>query len=187
VGATRQTVMSWPARYDAGRVQALQDLARSERPAVPDEVAVAVATLKTRLSRLGVTHGSARLLGDRLVMSFATVRGSGVSGSRSPGGSRRSSTPPPPSLRSGSATVSGWIWPRPSTPSWSASMRSRVRHEALVLTVREEAPAAVHHSDRLTLEAGRSWVGGRSGSSIDKGGVRRYGRPFVPVSADGKA
>ena len=73
VGATRQTVISWRARYDAGGVSGLQDLARSGRPAVHDEVAVVVATLEAPPARLGVTHWSARLLGDQLGISFATV------------------------------------------------------------------------------------------------------------------
>src|SRR5664279_1394115 len=46
VGVTRQTVISWRARYQAGGAAALEDLARSGRPPVHDEVAVVVATLE---------------------------------------------------------------------------------------------------------------------------------------------
>jgi transposase len=73
VGATRQTVISWRSRYEDGGVRALEDLARSGRPRVHDEVAVVVATLEAPPARLGVTHWSARLLADHLGISFATV------------------------------------------------------------------------------------------------------------------
>jgi transposase len=54
-------------------VAALEDLARSGRPPVHDEVSVVVATLEPPPQRLGVTHWSARLLADQLGVSFATV------------------------------------------------------------------------------------------------------------------
>ena len=73
VGVTRQTVISWRNRYQAGGVGALEDLARSGRPPVHDEVAIVVATLEPPPARLGVTHWSARLLADHLGISFATV------------------------------------------------------------------------------------------------------------------
>ena len=73
VGVTRQTVISWRARYQAGGVAALGDLARPGRPPVHDEVAVVVATLTPPPARLAVTHWSARLLGEQLGVSFATV------------------------------------------------------------------------------------------------------------------
>ena len=73
VGVTRQTVLAWRNRYVAGGVPALGDLARSGRPAVHDEIAVVVATLAPPPAQLGVTHWSARLLGDQLGISFATV------------------------------------------------------------------------------------------------------------------
>ena len=73
VGVTRQTVISWRARYQAGGVAALGNLARSGRPPVHDEIAVVVATLAPPPERLAVTHWSARLLGEELGVSFATV------------------------------------------------------------------------------------------------------------------
>jgi transposase len=73
VGVTRQTVISWRARYQAGGAAALEDLARSGRPPVHDEVAVVVATLGPPPAKLGVTHWSARLLATHLGVSFATV------------------------------------------------------------------------------------------------------------------
>src|SRR5450631_178696 len=73
VGVTRQTVISWRARYRAGGAAALEDLARSGRPPVHDEVAVVVATLEPPPAKLGVTHWSARLLATHLGVSFATV------------------------------------------------------------------------------------------------------------------
>src|SRR5665648_936067 len=73
VGVARQTVISWRARYQAGGAAALEDLARSGRPPVHDEVAVVVATLEPPPAKLGVTHWSARLLATHLGVSFATV------------------------------------------------------------------------------------------------------------------
>jgi hypothetical protein len=73
VGVTRQTVLSWRDRYRAGGVGALEDLDRSGRPPVHDEVAIVVATLEPPPAKVGVTHWSARLLADHLGISFATV------------------------------------------------------------------------------------------------------------------
>ncbi len=73
VGVSGPTVLSWRNRYAAGGVAALEDLARSGRPPVHDEVSVVVATLEPPPQRLGVTHWSARLLADQLGVSFATV------------------------------------------------------------------------------------------------------------------
>jgi len=73
VGVSGPTVLSWRNRYEAGGVAALEDLARSGRPPVHDEMSVVVATLEPPPQRLGVTHWSARLLGDQLGISFATV------------------------------------------------------------------------------------------------------------------
>jgi len=78
VGMTRQTVISWRARYEAGGIDALADLPRSGRPAVIDEMAVVVATLNPPPPQLGVTHWSSRLMADDLAstgmpVSFAEV------------------------------------------------------------------------------------------------------------------
>lgn len=73
VGVSGPTVLAWRNRYVAGGVAALADLPRSGRPVVHDEVAVVTATLQTPPEHLGVTHWSARLLGDHLGISFATV------------------------------------------------------------------------------------------------------------------
>jgi transposase len=73
VGVSGPTVLLWRNRYEAGGLEALGDLARSGRPAVIDDVAVVVATLGAPPAKLGITHWSARLLGDQLGISFATV------------------------------------------------------------------------------------------------------------------
>jgi len=73
VGASRQTVVSWRARYEAGGVSALDDLTRSGRPVEVDEAGLVVATLTAPPAELGVTHWSSRLLADHLGISFATV------------------------------------------------------------------------------------------------------------------
>ena len=78
VAMTRQTVIAWRARYQAGGIQALADLPRSGRPPSIDEAAVVVSTLHRPPEDLGVTHWSARLLADHLSragmpVSFAEV------------------------------------------------------------------------------------------------------------------
>jgi transposase len=78
VGTSRQTVIAWRARYEAGGIDALADLPRSGRPPVVDEPAVIVATLNPPPARLAVTHWSARLLANHLSragmpVSFAEV------------------------------------------------------------------------------------------------------------------
>lgn len=57
VGMTRQTVISWRARYEAGGIDALADLPRSGRPPVVDEAAVVVATLNPPPVELGSRTG----------------------------------------------------------------------------------------------------------------------------------
>jgi transposase len=78
VGMTRQTVIAWRARYEAGGIAALADLPRPGRPPVIDESAVIASTLNPPPQNLGVTHWSARLLADQLSraampISFAEV------------------------------------------------------------------------------------------------------------------
>jgi transposase len=78
VGMTRQTVIAWRNRYEAGGIDALADLPRSGRPPVIDESAVVVATLNPPPAELGITHWSARLLAEHLgktgmPVSFAKV------------------------------------------------------------------------------------------------------------------
>src|SRR3954452_4273521 len=78
VGMTRQTVIAWRARYEAGGIAALADLPRSGRPPVIDEPAIITRTLNPPPDALGVTHWSARLLADHLTregtpVSFAEV------------------------------------------------------------------------------------------------------------------
>src|SRR3954468_10452777 len=77
-GMTRQTVIAWRSRYQAGGIDALADLPRSGRPPVIDEAAVIVSTLNPPPAELAVTHGSARLLAEHLSeagmpVSFAEV------------------------------------------------------------------------------------------------------------------
>jgi transposase len=75
-GTSRPTVVDWRGRYEDGGIAALADLPRGGRPPRIDEVDVVVATLADQgrpPARLGVTHWSARLLGDQLGISFASV------------------------------------------------------------------------------------------------------------------
>src|SRR3954467_4077164 len=62
VGMTRQTVIAWRARDEAGGVEVVADLPRSGRPGVIDEPAVIASTLNPPPAESAVTHWSARLL-----------------------------------------------------------------------------------------------------------------------------
>jgi transposase len=73
VGVSRPTVIQWCNRYETGGIGALGDLQRSGRPATVDEIAVVTATLNPPPESLGVTHWSARLLGQQLGISFGQV------------------------------------------------------------------------------------------------------------------
>ena len=73
VGVSLPTVRSWRGRYAGGGLTALKDLERSGRPAIHDQTAVVAATLVPPPASLGVTHWSARLMGEHVGMSFATV------------------------------------------------------------------------------------------------------------------
>jgi hypothetical protein len=58
VGMTRQTVIAWRTRYEAGGIEALADLPRSGRPPVIDESAIITQTLNPPPPQLAVTHWS---------------------------------------------------------------------------------------------------------------------------------
>jgi transposase len=76
LGVSRPTVISWRERYGQAGVAGLEDLKRSGRPAMVDEIDVVVATLSDGgrpPAELGVTHWSSRLLADHLGISFSTV------------------------------------------------------------------------------------------------------------------
>ncbi|MCA1677058.1 MAG: helix-turn-helix domain-containing protein, partial [Actinobacteria bacterium] len=75
-GSTRPTVLAWRNRYAAGGVDALCDRPRSGRPAKVNEIEVVATTLANDgrpPAHLGASHWSARLLGQELGISFATV------------------------------------------------------------------------------------------------------------------
>jgi transposase len=72
-GVSRPTVILWRNRYEQGGIGALEDLARSGRPAEIDPLDIVVATLEPPPQRLGVTHWSTRLLAAELGISNATV------------------------------------------------------------------------------------------------------------------
>src|SRR3954465_10552354 len=78
IGMTRQTVIAWRARYQAGGIEALADLPRSGRPPVIDEPAIITQTLNPPPPQLAGTQWSARLLAAHLTkagtpVSFAEV------------------------------------------------------------------------------------------------------------------
>lgn len=72
-GVSRPTVIHWRDRYTAGGTRALEDRPRSGRPREIDPLQIVVATLEPPPERLGVTHGSSRLLAAELGCSNATV------------------------------------------------------------------------------------------------------------------
>src|SRR5450756_2264595 len=73
VGVSLPTVRLWRGRYGAGGVEALGDLHRSGRPAIHDETSIIAVTLEPPPEKLGVTHWSARLLGDHLGISLSLI------------------------------------------------------------------------------------------------------------------
>ena len=66
-------MVGWRQRYIESGIGGLADLDRPGRPVLIDEAEVVVATLTKPPESLGVTHWSARLLADRLGVSFASV------------------------------------------------------------------------------------------------------------------
>ena len=73
VGVSRPTVISWRARYDSSGIDGLSDRGRSGRPRRVDHGEIISATLRPPPKKLGVTHGSSRLLAKQLGISFAAV------------------------------------------------------------------------------------------------------------------
>jgi transposase len=73
VGVTRQTVITWRARYDEAGMNGLVDEPRSGRPRTIDHRKIVSETLMPPPKKLGVTHWSTRLLADRLKISNSTV------------------------------------------------------------------------------------------------------------------
>ena len=174
VGVSRPTVIHWRDRYREGGLAALQDRKRSGsaaagRPGAGGGGDVDPAAAAARGDAL-VEPAAGRRAGRRASRRW---RGSGGTGTCSPGGSRRSSSPPTPSSRPRSATSSGCICTRRRTPWCSASTRNRVRHEALMKPCGMEGPPPV------VVATGRSWrqidprVRGEVGSSLDNVGASR--------------
>ena len=75
VGVSRPTVNLWRGRYLEHGMAGLVDVQRPGRPKVVDDAAIITATLTPPTKRLGVTHWSSRLLGDRLGLDLSTVAG----------------------------------------------------------------------------------------------------------------
>lgn len=73
VGVTRQTVITWRARYDGTGMDGLVDEPRSGRPRTIDHRKIVSETLMPPPKKLGVTHWSTRLVADRLNISNSTV------------------------------------------------------------------------------------------------------------------
>ncbi len=73
VDATVTTVLSWRERYQSGGLAGLADRRRSGRPRELDHRAIVAATLVPPPKKLGVTHWSSRLLGQRLQVSNTTI------------------------------------------------------------------------------------------------------------------
>ena len=74
VGASPTTVIEWRTRYDESGLAGLQDRERSGRPRILDHRAIVAETLKPPPKKLGVTHWSSRLLGERLKVSPSAIQ-----------------------------------------------------------------------------------------------------------------
>src|SRR5258706_8328607 len=75
VGVSRPTVIGWRGRDAAGGIRAGEEVPRSGRPAVIDEIALGVATLADAgrpPDPLGVTHWAGPCLGAPRGISFAS-------------------------------------------------------------------------------------------------------------------
>lgn len=70
---TANTVLAWRSRYVERGLRGLGDLPRSGRPRELDHRAIVTETLKPPPKKLGVTHWSTRLLGERLKISHKSV------------------------------------------------------------------------------------------------------------------
>ena len=73
VGVTRPTVNLWRNRYAERGLAGLDGVRPPGRPRSVDRARVVAATLTPPPKRLGVTHWSSRLLGDRLGIEHSTV------------------------------------------------------------------------------------------------------------------
>jgi transposase len=73
VGVSRQTVVSWRARYARGGIAGLRDESRPGRPRVIDHDRIITETLRPPPRKLGVTHWSSRLLASRLGVANSTI------------------------------------------------------------------------------------------------------------------
>ncbi len=73
VGVSRQSVVSWRARYDAEGIDGLHDRDRSGRPRQVDAARVIAATLTPPAASTGLTHWSSRALAKKLKTSNGTI------------------------------------------------------------------------------------------------------------------
>jgi len=73
VGVSRPTVNVWRSRYVDAGLAGLVDGDRPGRPKTVDQQKIIAETLRPPPARLGVTHWSSRLLGNRLKLDHATV------------------------------------------------------------------------------------------------------------------
>ncbi len=73
VGVSLPTVSLWRQRYAVSGLAGLADQRRSGRPRRLDHRAIVAETLKPPPKKLGVTHWSSRLLGDRVGIANSTV------------------------------------------------------------------------------------------------------------------
>ncbi len=73
VGVTRQSVVTWRARYEVEGVRGLGDRERSGRPRQVEAARVIAATLKPPAASTGLTHWSSRALAKKLKTSNGTI------------------------------------------------------------------------------------------------------------------
>jgi transposase len=73
LGVTRQTVVTWRARYLKGGVAGLADAPRPGRARTIDAATIISHTLSPPPASLGITHWSSRALGARLKVANSTI------------------------------------------------------------------------------------------------------------------
>ena len=158
-GTSRPTVVDWRARYGTGGVAALHDLPRSGRPPRIDEIDVVVATLADDgrpPAHLGVTHWSARLLGEQLQIGFASVARIWRKWDLQPWRTETFKFSTDPELDAKIRDVVGlYVNPPEKAVVLCIDEKSRAPRGADG-AVRDGRPAAGRRSDRSKLEADRS-------------------------------
>ena len=148
VGVTRPTVNLWRNRYAERGMAGLDGVRPPGRPRSVDRAKVITATLTPPPASLGVTHWSSRLLADRLGLEHSTVAAIWKEYGVKPWKTETFKFSTEPELEAKVVDIVGLYLAPPENAVVLCVDESRVRHEALMVAVRDERPAAGHRSDR---------------------------------------